>query len=392
MAEAISSNGKPNAMAPNGKNVHMLDYGMLWVHSLQEYSILTGDYDFVYSLYPALDRFMGYLTSFKNPSTGLLDVPIGHWAETAYVDILGDDSRYGQSTVLNALYYETLRRAASIAEELGESVAGLEWTQDAQFIREQVNTHLYLADENLYLSGIVNGEPILPTPHAQAWALAYGIVAENNIDLIVNQLLTLLSDDPTKPNVEIFGMYWVLEALGKTGYIQEAMQIIKTYFGWMLDQGAKTWWEGFYAYRSYKGSLSHGWGSAPTWFLSTYGLGARQTGVGSWTLRPAIGDFTKISGSIPMGDDNLHIYWEEISCTQQVLEVISPPERSGEIVLPLDFSITDLSLNGYSIWQDGISVTNDIQVRSDGLYILIGPGSSVLHVSRICSELDQPAK
>jgi hypothetical protein len=38
----------------------------------------------------------------------------------------------------------------------------------------------------------------------------------------------------------------------------------------MLDRGATTWWETWDADQVYSKSLSHGWGSAPTWFISKY--------------------------------------------------------------------------------------------------------------------------
>lgn len=112
-----------------------------------------------------------------------------------------------------------------------------------------------------------------PTLFAQAWPLAYDVVPSERVTDTVNALLELISRDPTQPNVQPYGMFWVLEALGRAGRVDEGIALIKLYYGHLLARGATTWWETWDADRDHSKSLSHGWGSAPTWFLSTYAAG-----------------------------------------------------------------------------------------------------------------------
>ena len=175
MADAFAGGTAPG-MAPNNNNLNMLDYGMLWVQGLSTYAQMTGDSGILEDTYPILVNFIGYLKTYRNPGTGLIDLPRSNWWLTAYIDSAGFSSRYGQSTAVNALYYSTLLHAADIAARLDDDTRADAWMQEAQAVKEQINTLLYLPDQHRYLANIYQGLPSLPTVHAQAWALSYGIV------------------------------------------------------------------------------------------------------------------------------------------------------------------------------------------------------------------------
>ncbi|NJN65827.1 MAG: alpha-L-rhamnosidase [Chloroflexaceae bacterium] len=279
MAEAFDQ-GQPTALAPNGGKTLLLDYGMLWVLSLDDYWRLTADAAFLSQVYPALVDLLAYLETYENATTHLLDIPVKHWSgrdQIVLIDWAASTSWYGQSTALNALYYATLLKAADLAEHTGDASHARTWRRKAGLVRDQINLQLYRPEQGRYVATIVNGTAYAPTPQAQAWTLAYGLVPEGEQQRVADALLELLSPDPSAPNVEIYGMYWVLEALGQAQRLPDALEVIERYYGYLLDRGATTWWEGFTADRHYWAALSHGWGGAPTWFLTTWVLGARRT-------------------------------------------------------------------------------------------------------------------
>lgn len=390
MAEAFTE-GRPNAMAPNGGGIHMLDYGMLWVQSLNDYWQLTEDVQLLAKVYPVLLEFIDYLASYESPITGLLDVPSGHWSQTALIDWAGHSSRCGQSTAVNALYYGTLMDTANIADDLGDSFTGKVWREKAGFVKKQINTYLYISSQDRYLSSILDEEPISPSPHAQAWALAYGLVPEDKINQVASSLLGLLSPDPSSPNVEIYGMFWVLEALGHAGRISEALAVTDRYYGRLLDLNAATWWEVFNADSLYYESLAHGWGGAPTWFLTTYVLGARRLGAETWTVRPAFWSVSHASGALPLGNDKLQVSWQAPTCEDGILELSSPSGTKGEVVIPFTSDTTAITLNGNVIWRDGMSLVDNVEKLSDGIHILsLEGGTHVLHAHQDCTALYLP--
>ena len=69
---------------------------------------------------------------------------------------------------------------------------------------------------------------------------------ENEIEPVAESLIDILSTNPDYPNVEIYGMFWILEALGQTNHISEGLAIIENYYGHLLASEATTWWEHFY--------------------------------------------------------------------------------------------------------------------------------------------------
>lgn len=390
MAKAFTD-GEPEALAPNGEGVLLLDYGMLWVQALQDYWQQTGDGATVLQLYASLQELMEYLRGYERPDTGLLDVPPGHWSQTALVDWPAWHSRYGQSAALNALYFQTLLDAAALAEGMGDPVSAAAYAQRAARIKGQLNEKLYLEPQRRYASSLWNETLVAPSPHAQAWPLAYGVVPEEREQGVVQSLLALLSSDPSQPNVEIYGMYWVLRALGETGHIPEALTLIRQYYGRLLDLGATTWWEGFNAHTQYTASLSHGWGGAPTWFLTTYVLGARQVGPRQWEVRPALFGLESVSGALPVGEGILMVEWEQSDCEHASLRVEAPEGSEGEIIIPRPGSTTVITLNQVLIWEKGIPGVENVFEDRAGVHISsLSAGMYELEIHQQCFSLYLP--
>ena len=383
MSEAFT-NGRPNAMAPNGYGNHMLDYGMLWVHSLQEYVQLTGDTAILKESYQNMVSFLDYLGGYENLNTGLLDIQHGSWTQTVYIDSIGWKSRYGQSTAVNAMYYSTLLQAANIGDVIGDSSSSDNWRKIAEKVKQAINSNLYLGDEHRYISSIFENEIVQPTTHAQAFALAYEIVPAEDIQLVAGSLLDLISHDPKTPDFEVYGTYWVLEALGRAGLIDEALQIIKTYYGYWLDLGATTTWEIYNANQSYTQSLSHGWGTSPTWFLSTYLLGARQVGPSSWSLTPSFSDLETLQGSIPLSDGSLQIDWEQKSCGDISLEISSTENTNGTIWIDSAGRNFEIIMNDTPIWDGISSLVEWITVDPQIIQIPVAGGNQSISFQRDC--------
>ena len=147
-------------------------------------------------------------------------------------------------------------------------------------------------------------------------------------------------EDPAKPNVDVvaknggenfstFYGYYMLEALAKGGRRAEALDIIREYWGAMLDVGATTFWEDFnlkwlenagrideltpagkdslhgdrgaYCYEGFRHSLCHGWSSGPAPWLIRYVLGVTPAspGFAEVGFDPFLGDLDWAEGTVP---------------------------------------------------------------------------------------------
>ena len=137
----------------------------------------------------------------------------------------------------------------------------------------------------------------------------------------------ILNNGPEK--FTSFMGYYLLEALAKGGHYKEAMDLISTYWGRMLDLGATTFWEDFnfedaknaaridevvpegkfdihadggaWCYVGLRHSFCHGWASGPTTWLSRHVLGIEPVGVGFKEVRiePHLGDLQWAEGTFP---------------------------------------------------------------------------------------------
>lgn len=130
-------------------------------------------------------------------------------------------------------------------------------------------------------------------------------------------------------NFSTFYGYYMLQAQALAGKYQEAIDIIRQYWGGMLDMGATTFWEDFnmewlknaarideltpsgkkdihgsyggYCYVSYRHSLCHGWASGPTAWLTEHVLGVKvvEPGCKKLKIEPHLGDLEWVEGTFP---------------------------------------------------------------------------------------------
>jgi len=130
-------------------------------------------------------------------------------------------------------------------------------------------------------------------------------------------------------NFSTFYGYYMLQAMAKAGNYQGAMDIMKNYWGAMLDLGATTFWEDFnmdwlpqagridelvppgkkdihgdygaYCYVGFRHSLCHGWASGPTAWLTEHVLGVQVMAPGceKIKLEPHLGHLNEVEGTFP---------------------------------------------------------------------------------------------
>lgn len=130
-------------------------------------------------------------------------------------------------------------------------------------------------------------------------------------------------------DLSTFYGYYVIEALGKAGETDAVLEMIKQYWGGMLDLGATSFWEDFdlewtknvgridemvpadkkdihgdfgaYCYVGFRHSFCHGWAGGPTAFLSHHVLGVSPAAPGFAKVRiePHLGSLKWAEGTYP---------------------------------------------------------------------------------------------
>ena len=82
--------------------------------------------------------------------------------------------------------------------------------------------------------------------------------------------------DPTKASSDVATPYFTnysVDLLLRAGKVDEAVDVWRRAWGWMLDRGATTWWEVF----DERWSNCHYWAGAPTWQMTRRILGVDPT-------------------------------------------------------------------------------------------------------------------
>lgn len=140
--------------------------------------------------------------------------------------------------------------------------------------------------------------------------------------------LTVLSQDPYR-GISTFYGYYVLEARTIARDITGCLDLIRTYWGGMIDMGATSFWEGFeidwmdnatpidafpvdgrpdihadfgdWCYKGLRHSLCHGWAAGPTAWLQQTVLGIRPSTNPEfdYVVHPQLGDLDWAKGSFP---------------------------------------------------------------------------------------------
>ncbi len=137
----------------------------------------------------------------------------------------------------------------------------------------------------------------------------------------------VLAVEPLRGLSTFYG-YYVLQARALAGDYDGALDVIRNYWGAMLDLGATSFWEHFelkwaegaarideiplpqqldihrdcgdYCYKGWRHSLCHGWAAGPTAWLSQHVLGVEVSDGGSKVrLNPQLGDLQWARGAFP---------------------------------------------------------------------------------------------
>lgn len=279
-----------------------------WMNGISSYSmwwiILQHEWYLQYGDRPYLEKHQDYVF-------GLLDVlkqkidPDGKEILDGhrFLDWPTSTNKEAIHAGLQALMVMTFNAGAALAEIMDEKERLLEYKAISQQLKQHV-----------------------PDPNGNKSAAALLALSGLKDAKEVNR--QVLAVDPTQ-NVSTFYGYYVLEARAMAGDYEGAMEVIRKYWGGMLDLGATTFWEDFnldwasnagrideitpagkadihgdfgdYCYVGLRHSLCHGWASGPTSWLSKHVLGIEVLEAACKKVRvnPHLGDLKWVEGSYP---------------------------------------------------------------------------------------------
>ena len=275
----------------------MPNYSLWWIISTSDVYRFSGDLEFVKTQHEYLAGLVDLLEKYIDPQTGKAGFP------SPFLDWPTAKNRPALDAGTHAMFVIALERTAEIARALKDA----ELEKKAETLAATVRIFVPDHAGNKQAAAIMN------------WA---GL------------------ENPEKPNVDVllrggaegfstFYGYYMLEALARAGRTQEAMNVVRDFWGGMIDVGATTFWEDFdlkwlenagrideltpegkeslhgdrgaFCYEGFRHSLCHGWASGPAAWLSAHILGVTPVEPGFKTVRiePFLGDLDWAEGTVP---------------------------------------------------------------------------------------------
>ncbi|WNC69146.1 alpha-L-rhamnosidase N-terminal domain-containing protein [Thalassotalea nanhaiensis] len=244
-AQEQMANGLMPAYGPLQTDDYMviLDSNSLWIRSLKNYFLYSGDKNTVLQLMPAATKMMALLNSFTN-SDGLIDnPPYAYWLDHAKND------RRGANLNLNGHYLGALEDFVELNAWLGISDVR-QYGEQAKRVRTAINTKFWNEDKGLFVDALIDGEQSNQySEHANAMALALNIATKQQADMVIK---TLLDDTPDNYITRANGMtmvtpamsYFLHKGIANYGYIDESFALMRKRFDKMLaPQYNGTLWE-----------------------------------------------------------------------------------------------------------------------------------------------------
>lgn len=231
---------------------------------------------------------------------------------------------------LQSLMVMTFEAGASIALTLNNSTLSAHYLQMAKRLKKHI-----------------------PDPNENKSAAALMALAQLKQPELINR--ELLAPDANQ-GVSTFYGYYVLQARAMAGDYQGAIDVIRDYWGAMLDLGATTFWEDFnldwaknagridellppgkidlhadygdYCYVGLRHSLCHGWASGPTAWLSEHVLGIKvlEPGCRKVLIEPHLADLEWAEGSFPTPHGPIRVKHVKLS-DGRVESIIDAPEE-----------------------------------------------------------------
>ena len=278
---------------------------------------------------------INFLQKHKQYITGLIDLILQNTDAEGnesmgkkFLDWPSSPNKKGVEAGYRALMVWAMDNAAFLCGELNEPLAKQKAAECANRIRKKTKSHnnLKQAAALMAISGIKDND-----------TSCIDIVCKDGSD-----------------NFSTFYGYYMLEAMAINNRRKESIDIIREYWGAMIDMGATTFWEDFdlkwtenavridefdkegyknihgsfgaYCYPGYRHSLCHGWASGPTAWLTEYVLGVKIIKPGCKVIKitPFLGDLDYAEGTFPTPHGLIYIKHTKRSNGRIISDIKAP--------------------------------------------------------------------
>jgi hypothetical protein len=383
IAQEQQANGIMPAYAPLAMDDFMviLDSNCLWIRSLHNYLLYSGDKETVKQLLPAARKLMVLLHSYTNSLGLLYNPPYAYWLDHARND------RRGANFCLNGHYLGALDDFAKILLWLGEPDTK-KFAERAEKARSSLRDHLWNEEKGLFVDTWIDGAlSDQYSEHANAMALAMKVATPEKAGRVISKLLEEDNIDylkrPSGMTMVTPAMsYFLHKGLCDYGFVNESFDLFRKRFDKMLApeyNGTlwEEWWlDGTGRSGKFQGGRTRSDAQTESAFtpalIGEYLLGVQPLKPGweqvSIIFHPS--SLKHIEGKIPTPLGDLFVEWKILDDSSKVLEIHVPEG------MQVKFKINNLpNVFSESVELDGKELKTD-QIKES--HLIIGNGKHII--------------
>jgi hypothetical protein len=305
------------------------DYSFYWIISLWEYYIYTGDKEFIALSYRDMRSLLEFAES-RLSDDGLYEKRGGDWVFVDWADTFDKDSGpICAEQMLLCRAYECAEHCAMLLED-DENAAY--YGAKAIDTREKINSLYWDEEKKAFIDDYKTGNRNV-TRHANIFAILYDLTTEKRKAEIIENVI---KNDTVPAIITPYFEFFELAAMCEIGDFRYVTDMLRSYWGGMIAEGATTFWEkyepdmnGAEHYEMYEKpygkSLCHAWGgTTPIYLFGKYFLGVRPTAANyeRFDVCPCTEDlgFGSFSGKVPTprGDISVSVGGGTVSVLSEI--------------------------------------------------------------------------
>ena len=374
-----SQEQKPNGIMPAYAPLFGEDYmviydsNCLWIRSLHDYYMYSGDEKTVQGLLPAAERMMDLFQSYVDDRGLLYNPPYSYWLDHAVND------RQGANLCFNGHYLGALDDFTKVMKRLGNDEEASVYAQRADKLRSSLRQLFWNESEGLFVDALLGDvQSKMLSEHGNAVALANGVATKEQAQKMVKHLL---KDDELTYNKRENGMtvvtpamsYFLHKGLSDYGYTQESMDLFNKRFAKIIEpQNNGTLWEEWWlngSARSGQFKPTHTRSDAqtesafpPALFVECLlGLEVTAPGMTRFSLLPTMHDVESISTMLPTPHGLIRL--KRVVEGKDIIIQLDLPSQIILDVDPVNFSNCQLFIDGEEAFQDVKIVGKSCEIK-----------------------------
>ena len=287
----------------------IMDYSFYVILAIREYYRYAGDKEFLSEVYPRAAELLNFCLGRRN-ERGFMQKINGEWVFIDWADFPVD----GEVCAEQILLYASMEALADVEETL-KIPSGGKLKEEAARLKEKIETYFWTEQGYAH-----DSEKNLMTRYGNIFAVLTGLAGEEKRERILNSLL----DEKVQKIKTPYMKFYETSALAELGRADKMLDLIKSYWGGMLTEGATSFWEEYdpavtggekYSMygRKYGKSLCHSWGASPVYLIGKYlvGLKPAEDGYKKFRLCPYLDGKTFFEAAMPLNEGRLEVSYKE---------------------------------------------------------------------------------